>query len=78
MSQAESLDDVTLRVPANADVFVAVRADDELLVVGQDEGRQERGVPEDQGPVGRVFVRDDGTALVYVGLFFCFGDWLWV
>ena len=34
MAETEPLDHVSLRVPADTNVFVAVRADDELFIFG--------------------------------------------
>lgn len=57
MSEAVHLDAVALREPADADVLVAVRGDDEALVGAEEERGQERGVPQDERPPRGVLVR---------------------
>ena len=56
MTQAESLDDIALRVPADADVLVSICADNVLLIFSQEECRQQRGVTQDEVSVRWVFV----------------------
>lgn len=62
MSQAVPLDVVALRVPADADVLVTVRGDDEALVGAEEERGQERGVPQDERAPRRVLVRRQRVA----------------
>ena len=45
VSEAVAFNVIPLREPAHADILVAVGRDDVLLVRGQEEGRQEGGMP---------------------------------
>ena len=67
MSQAESLDDIALGVPAHADVLVAVCANNKFVVFREDERCEQRRVSEDERAVRRVFVRNDRVPLVGCG-----------
>ena len=62
MPEAVPLDIIPLREPAHANVLVAVGRDDVLLVRGQEEGCQERCMPEDQGAIRGVLVCGEGAA----------------
>ena len=62
MSEAIPLDIISPREPAHANVLVAVGRDDVLLVGGQEEGRQERCMPEDQRAIRGVLVCGEGAA----------------
>ena len=62
VSEAETLDHVTVRKAARADVFVAICSDDVCLVAGrEEEGSQERCVSQYECPSRRIFVRGEGV-----------------
>lgn len=61
VAQAETLDCVSLREPARADVLVAVGGDDVCFVWGEEERGQEGGMTQDERPSGRVLMRGEGV-----------------
>jgi hypothetical protein len=62
VSEAETLDHVTMRKAARANVFIAICRDDVCLVVGgEEESSQEGCVSQYECPPRRIFVRGEGV-----------------
>lgn len=64
MTEAVALDRVSLRVPANSDVFIPISSHDVLLVSGQQKRRQEGRVAENELTARGVFMGGQNVASV--------------
>lgn len=62
MTQAIHLDIVSLRIPTHSDMFIPIRGDNVLLVMGKEECVERRCMSQDELSVRGVFVRRELVA----------------
>lgn len=56
MSQTVHLDVVSLGVPTDADMLIAVSGNNEFFAGGEEESIEGGGMSENECPAGRIFV----------------------